>query len=139
MEALNRFDFDTILVPVNRVLAAHPNDFTDFTMLLELARQKDVGVIAMKAIAKCPWETRVATMHKYKTWYEPYDDQPGIDKSLRYVMSQNVATMVLPADISLWPMVIKAGETFKHMSEAEQAQALGEVESCEPMFPTRII
>ena len=50
--ALNRFEFDTVLFPLNRVLTAHRNDFTDFTPLLEICRQKDVGMIAIKAIAK---------------------------------------------------------------------------------------
>jgi len=35
VEALNRFQFDTVLFPISRVLAAHRNDYTDFIVLLE--------------------------------------------------------------------------------------------------------
>jgi aryl-alcohol dehydrogenase-like predicted oxidoreductase len=134
IEALNRFDFDTVLVPVNRVLAAYTNDFTDFALLLEVARQKDVGVIAMKAIAKRPWES---LMRIYKTWYEPFDEQPEIDKSLWYTLSQDVATATLPSDLSLWPMVIDAAERVKPMNQSEQAKVVAEVERYKPIFPLR--
>jgi predicted aldo/keto reductase-like oxidoreductase len=135
IEALNRFDFDTVLVAVNRVLAAHPNDFTDFALLLEIARQKDVGVIAMKTITKRPWE---ALIRLYNTWYEPFDEQTEIDKSLWYTLSQSVATVTLPGDLSLWPMVIDAAERFKPMNKSEQANVVAEVERYKPIFPIRL-
>jgi aryl-alcohol dehydrogenase-like predicted oxidoreductase len=52
VEALNRFAFDTVLFPLNPVIAAHTDDLNDFVTLLGIAQQKDVGVIAMKALAK---------------------------------------------------------------------------------------
>jgi len=135
VEALNRFDFETVLIPVNRVLAAHTNDFTDFALLLEVARQRDVGVIAIKAITKRPWE---ALVRMYRTWYEPFDEQTEIDKSLWHTLSQDVATTTLPGDLSLWPMVIDAAERFKPMDQSEQAKVVGEVERYKPIFPLRL-
>jgi len=32
MEALNRFDFDTVLFPLNRVPTAHRNDYNDLSL-----------------------------------------------------------------------------------------------------------
>ncbi len=72
VEAMNRFDFETVLFPLNRVLSAHRNDYSDFTPLIDTARQKDVGAITIKAIAKQPWE---AKMHMHRTFYEPFDEQ----------------------------------------------------------------
>ena len=62
--ALNRFDFDTVLFPLNRVLMAHRDDYNGFTPLLEICRQQDVGTIVIKAISKRPW---VGNMHWYQT------------------------------------------------------------------------
>jgi predicted aldo/keto reductase-like oxidoreductase len=132
IEALNRFDFDTVLTPVNRVLAAHISDFTDFSLLLEVARQKDVGVIAMKAIAKRPWK---AMVRMYKTWYEPFDEPVEINRSLQYTLSQDVVTAALPGDLSLWPIVIEAAERFTHMSVNEQGEVVRQVEGYKPIFP----
>ncbi len=70
VEALERFDFDTVLFPLSRVHAAHFNDDNDFRPLLDLAQRKDVGTIAIKAISKRLWPSQDRS---YRTWYEPFD------------------------------------------------------------------
>lgn len=132
IEALNRFDFDTLLFPVNRVLAAHRNDFNDFTLLLEIAQQKDVGTIGIKAVAKRPWE---AGMRMYQTWYEPFDEQTEIDKSLWYALNQGITTAAMPADLHLWPLVIDAAERFRGMDAGEQEEVVSQVRQYRPIFP----
>lgn len=132
IEALNRFDFDTLLFPVNRVLAAHRNDFNDFTLLLEIAQQKDVGTIGIKAVAKRPWESE---MRMYQTWYEPFDEQTEIDKSLWYALNQGITTAAMPADLHLWPLVIDAAERFRGMDAGEQEEVVSQVRQYRPIFP----
>jgi aryl-alcohol dehydrogenase-like predicted oxidoreductase len=132
VEALNRFDFDTVLFPLNRVLAARRNDYTDSTTLLAVVEQKDIGTIAIKAVAKRPWE---AAMHGYKTWYEPFNEQGEIDRSLWYTLSQGVTTAAMPADLSLWPMSIDAAERYRAMDAREQGEAIAEVRRYRPIFP----
>ena len=132
VEALKRFDFDTVLFPLNRVLAAHASDYNDFAPLLDVVREKDVGTIAIKAVAKRPWE---GTMHMYRTWYEPFDEQEEIDKSLWYVLSQGVTTAAMPSDARLWPMVLDAAERFRPLSPQEQEVVVAEVERYRPIFP----
>lgn len=135
VEALNRFPFDTVLFPLNRVLAACRNDYSGFNGLLDQTKQKNVGMITIKAIAKCPWQS---TAHTYRTWYEPFNEQTEIDKSLWYVLSQGVTTAPLPADVSLWPMVIAAAERFQPMGVAEQARVISEVSQYGSIFPTTL-
>ncbi len=132
VEALNRFDFETVLFPLNRVLAAHRNDYSDFAPLIDITRQKDVGIIAIKAIAKQPWEEK---MHIYSTWYEPFDEQADIDKSLWYTLSHDITTAALPSDLSLWPAVIDAAERFKPLSLQEQEEAVSQVRQYRTIFP----
>jgi aryl-alcohol dehydrogenase-like predicted oxidoreductase len=132
IEALNRFDFDTVLFPCNRVLAAHRNDYTEFSTLLEICQQKDVGTIGIKAVAKRPWET---TMRMYRTWYEPFDEQTEIDKSLWYALSQGITTAAMPAELNLWPLVIDSAERFKAMDTGKQKEVVSEVVQYKPIFP----
>ena len=131
VEALNRFDFDTVLFPLNPVIAAHTDDSNDFVTLLEVARQKDVGTIAMKALAKRRWQWEA---HMYRTWYEPFDRQAEIDASLWYALSQGVATAPMPADLRLWPMVIDAAERFRTLDVQEQREAVHQVRRYRPLF-----
>lgn len=132
VEALNRFDFDTVLFPLNRVLAAHHDDYNDFFSLVDYAKHKDVGMIAIKFITKQPWQS---AMREYRTYYEPFDEQEDIDKSLWYALSQGVTTAAMPADFSLWPFVIDAAERFRVMDAREQEEAVSEVKCYRPIFP----
>ena len=131
VEALKRFDFDTVLFPLNRVLMAHGNDFNDFAPLLEITRQKDVGTIVIKSITKRPWTD---SMHWYQTWYEPFDTQADIDKSLWYALSQGITTAAMSGDLRLWPMIIDAAERFKPLDAQEQQEVVSEVRQYKPLF-----
>jgi len=132
VEALKRFDFDTVLFPLNRVLAAHLNDFNDFFPLLEFIQQKDVGTIAIKTVAKRPWE---AAIRLHRTWYEPFDEQAEIDQSLWYALSHGITTAAMPSEPRLWPMVIDAAERYRALDLSEQEEAVSQVRRYRPLFP----
>jgi len=135
-EALSRFDFETVLFPLNRGLAAHFNDFNDYRPLLDLIIKKDVGAIAIKSVAKRPWEW---VMHMYKTWYEPFDKKTDIQKSVNFTLSHGVTTIAMAGDLSLWPAIIEAGEKFAPMSQDEQSQTIDEVKQYRPLFPNNVL
>jgi aryl-alcohol dehydrogenase-like predicted oxidoreductase len=137
-EALERFDFDTVLFPLNRIHAAHLQDWNDFFPLLETARQKDVGVMAIKSVAKGTWDESVSTSHRYNTWYEPFDEASEIRKSLQYTLSQDITSAVMPGDLKLWPMVIDAAESFKSLSEEEQKRVVSQAVQYQPLAGPRM-
>lgn len=132
VDAIQRFQFDTVLFPLNRVLAAHRNDYTDFSILLDQAQQKDVGTIAIKSVARQPWQ---GTMHMYRTWYEPFNRQADIDKCLWYTLGQGVTTAAMPGDLSLWPLLIDAAERLRALDEQEQDEVVSEARRYRPIFP----
>jgi hypothetical protein len=74
-------------------------------------------------------------MHMYKTWYEPFDTQEEIDKSLWWTLSQDITAACMPGDLRLWPMVIDAAERYKKMSAAEQDKVMADVKKLAPLFP----
>ncbi len=129
--ALDLFDFDTVLFPLNRVHAAAFNKWNDWRPLLEKARDKDVGLMAIKSVAKQAWPT--ADHKSYNTWYEPFDDAENIRKSLRYTLSQDITAAVLPGELSLWPMMLDTTEHFKPMTNTEQQEAVQEASAFEPL------
>lgn len=131
--ALELFDFDTVLFPLNRVHAAHLEDWNDFFPLLEAARQKDVGSMAIKSVAKGTWDESGRTAPKYNTWYEPFDEASEIRKSLRYTLSQDITGAVMPGDLTLWPMVMEAAEDFKPMSPEEQKDVVSQAARYRPL------
>ena len=130
IEALKRYDFDKVLFPLSRVHAAHFNEDNDFRPLLDAARAKDVGVIAIKAVSKQVWPSGERPYH---TWYEPFDTQDDIELSLRFTLSQGVTTCPMPSDVKLWPMVIAAAERFTPMTAEEEMTALSSVRQYQPI------
>jgi len=132
MRALKRFDFDTVLLPVNCVLRAHSQPENDCEPVLALAKEKGIGVIAMKAIAKGP---RPNDKRPYKTWYQPFDTQKEIDEALWFALSQDVTTATSSSDIGLATMMIDAAERFTPMSKEEQMELVSKVSSFKPLFP----
>ena len=70
MAMMDRFDFDTILFPVNYV-TWNAGNFGP--QVLEKAHQKNMGILALKAMAKGPWPKGVENKEYPKCWYEPLD------------------------------------------------------------------
>ena len=134
-KALQRFDFDTVLCPLNRIHAVHPTDWNDYVPLLKTARKKDVGVMAIKSVAKGTWpDARAeAHAHKYNTWYEPFDKANEIEKSLWFTLSQDITAAVLPGELKLWPMIIDAAQRFKPLSKKEQQDYMNEAAQYQPL------
>jgi aryl-alcohol dehydrogenase-like predicted oxidoreductase len=132
VKALELFDFDTVLFPLNRVHAAHPTDWNNFGPLLKTARQKDVGVMAIKSIAKQAWENEEVRSH-HDTWYEPFTDAKEIEKSLQYTLSQDIAAAVLPGELTIWPKMIEVAKSFRPMTAQEQQDAMAGVKRYQPL------
>jgi len=132
MKALKRFDFDTVLLPVNCVLKAHSQPENNYEPVLAFAKGRGMGVIAMKAIAKGPWPNE---KRPYKTWYQPFDTQKEIDEALWFALSQDVTTATSSSDIGLATMMINAAERFTPMSKEEQMELALKASSFKPLFP----
>jgi aryl-alcohol dehydrogenase-like predicted oxidoreductase len=132
MRALENFDFDTVLLPVNYVLHAHPESKNDYEPVLALAKKKNLGVIAMKSVAKGPWPTDERT---HNCWYQPFDTQREVDEALRFTLSQYVTTAASSSDIRIAKMMIDAAERFTPMEEKEQQELLLRASAYTPLFP----
>lgn len=131
-EALSRFDFDTVMFPLNRIHAAKRREWNDYGPLLETAKKKEAGVFVIKSIAKGNWNNP-APPHKYNTWYEPFDNASDIEKSLWYALNQDITSAVSSGDMTLLPKIIDAAEKYNPLSEKEEEEILRESGWYEPL------
>lgn len=129
--ALERFDFDAVMTPLNFVQWADPKFRVDAERLLALAAQKDVGVMIIKSVTRAPWGERP---HTYNTWYEPFDDAAPIERSIRFVLSQPVTGFASPADVRLLPAALKAAENFRPLDAKEQEALVNSAAAYQPLF-----
>ncbi len=132
LEALGTFDFDTVLLPVNYVLHAHAEPRNNYEPVLSLAKEKNIGVIAMKSIAKGPYPNDKKT---HNTWYQPFETEEEIGEALHFTLSQNVTTATSSSDIGIAKMMIQSAEQFTPMKEEERKRLLEKASSYKPLFP----
>lgn len=129
--ALERLDLDTVMFPINPRLYADANYRRDAERLLQLAAERDAGVMIIKAIAKGPWGDKEKT---YGPWYEPYASADAIESSVRFVLSQPVTCIASAADVRLLLPTFEAAERFTPMSASEQAALIERRASDELIF-----
>jgi aryl-alcohol dehydrogenase-like predicted oxidoreductase len=141
MEALERFDFDTVMLPLNFIQYAIPEYQRDTQTLLALCKARDIGVVVIKAVAKAPWGNREP---HYNSWYEPFTEPEMIQKGVNFVLSQDVTGLCPPGEGKLLPSVIEACLNFTHLNNQEQESLIGTAsqyasvfESDKQLFPTR--
>ena len=132
LEALKRFDFDSVLFPVNSVLYANPEYREKADELLAVCEAKNVGVMAIKSIAKGPWKENEEKT--FSTWYKPFSSQEEIQKSVNFTLSQKVTGICMAGDTSLLPLIIKACENFTPMTTKEQEQLIRASKQFEDIF-----
>ncbi len=131
IEALQRFDFDTVLFPINFKLFADEAYRQSADELLDLCQTKDVGTMIIKSIAKGPWGEDEHTHH---TWYRPFTDPEMIQKGVNFVLSQKVTGLCTAGDLQVLPTVLQSCEDFNPLSRAEQEALIKTADAYQPIF-----
>ncbi len=129
--SLARFDFDSVLLPLNYPMMQNPQYHADFEELMTICLDRNVAVQTIKSITKAPWGDREQTT---LTWYEPLEDQADIDKAVWWVMGRPTVFLNTASDPRLLAKVLDAAERFvARPSDAEMADLL-QRQQMEPLF-----
>jgi len=131
LEALKRFDFDTVLFPLNFVQMAIPEFRKNAEQLIEICEAKDVGTMVIKTVTKGPWGEKEQTA---TTWYEPFDEQKKIQQAINFALSYDVTGLCTVGDIKVLPMVINACEKFTPMDQSQREAMIESGKQFEPLF-----
>jgi aryl-alcohol dehydrogenase-like predicted oxidoreductase len=115
LEALRRYDLDTVMFPVNRRVWADPDYRRDAEALLDECATRDVGVMAIKSVARRPWPAGVE--RHATTWYEPYTSDDDIEAAVQFTLSvPGVHVIATAGDAKLLPRILTAVEGFEPLS-----------------------
>jgi aryl-alcohol dehydrogenase-like predicted oxidoreductase len=131
LEALRRFDFDSVTFPLNYVQAGNAEYYQQAGDLIRQCRDKDVGVMVIKSIARGPWGEKEKI---HTTWYEPFTGLEEIRAAVNFVLSHDVTGICTAGDTRLLPLVLKACEQFVLRSLEEREKLIEAGRALQPLF-----
>ena len=113
LEALRRFNFATVLTPINFILHQVPAYCDDYEALVERVQADDVGLMTIKTAARRNWPAvgagEPADRQAYATWYEPFDEYERIRAAVSWSLARPEVTGIPTAgDVRLLGMQLQA-------------------------------
>jgi aryl-alcohol dehydrogenase-like predicted oxidoreductase len=108
--SLERFDFDSVLLPYNYPQARDDDYGRDFEELAALCEQRGVAMQTIKSIARRRWREGVEPSRT--TWYEPLEDQDDIDAAVGWALSRPGIFVNSASDLVLLRRMISAAERW---------------------------
>jgi aryl-alcohol dehydrogenase-like predicted oxidoreductase len=108
--SLERFPFDSVLLPYSYVQLQDSRYAADFEGLFAVCGERGVAVQTIKAITLAPWNGREQTA---ATWYEPLREQADIDLAVHWVLGRSGVFLNTVGDIEILPSVLDAAERYE--------------------------
>ena len=133
LEAIRRYDVDTVMLPIYPRVWADPVYRADTEKLFAECADRDVGVMAIKAVAWRPWGERQPDA---MSWYEPQRTKSEIERGINFALSTpGVHCFCTPSDLNTARLAIESARNFISLTENEHAAVIEEVEADEIIFP----
>jgi len=129
--ALERFEFDSVLLPYNFTMMQNPQYAADVNALFKLCRKRNVAIQTIKSLACGEWGEH---HRKHATWYRPIEDQEDIDLAVHWVFGESGVFLNSAADIHLLPRVLDAAQRYQFRPSVEEMQSLVDRNSMQPLF-----
>ncbi len=131
--AIDHGGLDTLMFPINYVLVTKSNFGP---AVLEHARQKGVGFIAIKAMARGKYAAGLADNKKTpKCWYEPCTLPEEAALAYRCTLSRPVTAAVPPGNPDWFRLALKLAQGFQPITDGETKRLLSFMEGADPLFP----
>ncbi len=132
LRSLERFDFDSVLVPYNYSLMQNPRYAADVEALAMLCRERNVALQTIKSAARRPWKGRPKTYNTY--FYEPLENQGALDRAIHWVLGSPDTFLITAGDMQILPKVLEAAARFKGRPSDTEMEADAAELGIEPIF-----
>lgn len=128
--AMDQFDFDTILFPIN-FNCWHYGNFGP--QVFKAARSKNMGILALKAMAYTRLKPGEDKLYK-NVWYRPVMDEEMSRLALRYTLSKEITSAVPPGDAEFFWRAVEVAKDFQPITEAETEKLINYAAGNDPIF-----
>jgi aryl-alcohol dehydrogenase-like predicted oxidoreductase len=132
IQSLERFDFDSVLLPYSCWQMVDTKYAADFETLAGMCRDRKAALQTIKSVARRKWEDRPKTHNTY--FYQPLETQGAVDKTVHWVLGNPQVFLITAGDIQILPKVLDAAERFEARPPDVEMDALIEEMYIQPIF-----
>jgi aryl-alcohol dehydrogenase-like predicted oxidoreductase len=129
--SLERFDFDSVLLPYSYMMMQNPQYAADVEALLAICAERNVAVQTIKGITRRPWGDEPRTT---ATWYDPLRNQDDIDLAANWVLGHPQTFLNTAGDIDLLPKTFEAAGRLGARPSVVQMDELLRRQEMAPLF-----
>lgn len=132
LAAMDRYNFDTILFPVNFVLFSQANFGPQ---ILKRAQEKGMGILALKSMAKTVWPADQKQSHpEPKCWYQPASFPDEATLGLRWTLGHPITAALPPGDEKYFRLAMDVAQNYKPLEHHEEQTLMAGATGAEPIF-----
>ncbi len=130
--SLQRFDFDSVLLPYNYTTVKSSYYASNFDALQVTCRERNTAVQTIKSMAYRPWMGRPRSA---TTWYEPLESPADIQQALDWALGREGIFVITSGDVNLLPKILNAAENAsgQRPSDADMERMVERLQM-EPLF-----
>ena len=129
--SLERFDFDSVLLPYSYTMLQNPDYAADFEALASTCRERNVALQTIKSLAAGPWGEKERNT---TTWYESIREQADVDLAVHWVLGREQAFLNSASDLSLLAKVLDAAERYQAPPPDAEMEAMAARLAMSPLF-----
>ncbi len=130
-KSLDRFDFDSVLLPYNYPMMQNALYRAGFEEALRICKARNCAVQTIKGITRRPY---AGDQRSHATWYEPLTDPESIDKAVHWVLGNDDVFLNTVGDINVLPLVLDAAARFEARTPETAMQQMAAEWEMAPLF-----
>lgn len=132
LAAMDRYNFDTVLFPLNWLLVSQANFGLQ---ILKRAQEKQMGILCLKSMAKTVWPAAEAHNHpEPKCWYQPAAFPEEASLGLRWTLGHPITAAIPPGDERYFRLAMDVAQNYQPLTEEESKSLLSGGHGVEPFF-----
>ena len=133
LRALELYDFDTVMFPLNFAVW-NAGEFGP--QIYDVAQKRNLGIIALKAMAL---SLNKPGQEKYDKngWYQPVQEAEIQAMALKFSLSKNIATAIPPGKSTLFLRALEIMRDYKPISKKEEKKLIALASGVQPVFTNK--
>lgn len=131
LKSLDRFPFDSVLLPYNFTMMSQPDYAADFEALYQVCQERAVAIQTIKSIARRRWQAEDGPRY---SWYEPLRDPEALRRAVRYVLVRTGLFLNTSSDATLLRQTLDAADSDPEPVSDDALRQDATQHQMEPLF-----